>query len=81
ETVVAGFGAALQPSGDESLRHSVCSSFIQIKHRLRSSHFFHRLQPPSKLQTSPINLREWISRLWALCGKPIRVKPWFRLKV
>ena len=81
ETVLAGFGAASWPSGDESPRHSFCSSFIQTKRRVRSSHFFHRLQAPSKLQTSPINLREWISRLWALCGKPIRVKPWFRLNV
>ncbi|CAI8874620.1 hypothetical protein EMIT0P171_20204 [Pseudomonas sp. IT-P171] len=46
-----------------------------------SPQFFHHRQPPSKLQTSPINLREWISRLWVLCGKPIRVKLWFRLNV
>ncbi|MGG7649871.1 hypothetical protein ACQ4OB_17830, partial [Pseudomonas sp. ES4] len=45
------------------------------------SQFFHQGQPPSKLQTSPLNLREWISRLWAFCGKPIRVKMWFRLDV
>src|SRR5438128_11798982 len=43
------------------------------------SHIFHQFQPPSKLQTSPINLREWISRLWAFCGNPIRVKLWSQL--
>ncbi|WP_409316149.1 hypothetical protein [Pseudomonas sp. KCJK9016] len=49
--------------------------------RVTASQFFHPAQPPTKLQSSPINLREWINRLWALCGKPIRVKKWFRLNV
>ena len=71
------------------IRPSVSSPAAFIPVRLRSSRkaglddensrfvysqFFHQGQPPSKLQTSPINLREWISRLWAFYGKPIRVK-------
>jgi hypothetical protein len=48
------------------------------KNRQRSQ-FFHQRQPPSKLQSSQINLREWISRLWVFYGKPVRVKLWFRL--
>jgi hypothetical protein len=55
--------------------------FIEKSAAPHPRHFLRQRQPPSKLQTSPINLRVWINRLWALYGKPIRVKPWFRLNV
>jgi hypothetical protein len=54
---------------------------VALSLRLIASQFFHQRQPPSKLQTSPLNLRKWISRLWAFYGKPIREKMWFRLNV